>query len=426
MKNQTVIGLDFGSAYTKVGWRGGWDQSTALLSGLRLSEQGQFTVPTIAAQIKHAGKSDWVFGASAARQPPSRDVLVYRNWKSALLNESRPPAEWPDSTHVSQVAFQYFLALGKDLARKLNLKGIGEQAARICIPGRPAIKDVEGAELFLAEILEAAGWRLSEVEPFVSEPLSNLIGIVTSGRNATWQPPPISFQPHYRRTLQLDKMIEAPGLKEAVQSMSSHYDVLVVDVGAFTTDFGIIRIDTSFNQREVLRTRGEQESVDVGIRQLDEAVIDSLSTKSRDVLRNISWAEWDQLKSELYAGRPQQVLASSGHYHVVGAGKDAENIQHEISRFTDRISAEMHRFRSRVRGVVQAEALSGGGTFIPSVRAGLWGQDASAETMWKSIKRLGGAARQLDDRTRKLMSVVRRGGTALGACSVFFERNCRG
>ena len=88
MKNRLVVCVDFGSSYTKVAIRIGWDGFTVLADNWPMaSEELTFCIPSVVAKARRGSESEWLVGVDAANQPPGDGVTIYRNWKATLFDE---------------------------------------------------------------------------------------------------------------------------------------------------------------------------------------------------------------------------------------------------------------------------------------------------------------------------------------------------
>jgi hypothetical protein len=305
-------------------------------------------------------------------------------------------------------------------------------AVRVCVPKLEEAGD--RAEERITAILERAGLRPAKGRATVYEPESNAVGVLTRGRNATWYPPRVNFMPSPGRALLLRGMLEPGGLLQALRRMSGSFGVLVIDIGGFTTDFGYVEFDTSFSSNDWQRPSIVQRSYELGIRELDQAIYDSLGGEAREAVSALSSSDWDACKARLYRGEPV-VLDTPDHGKVtLGVGDDAARIAAAIRAFAARVNDARDHFSDEyVRGPINAQTLTGGGAMIDAIRevmASALGAEAGVQlfdlldeaeprrTLLLRDEPADEPAVEL--RARRNQELVR-GGSAMGGSSVFFE-----
>jgi hypothetical protein len=436
VKNRRLVSIDLGSAYTKVAVRRDWNGESALLRDLPLaSDEADFCVPSVVARVESRGGTRWMIGAAAAAQAPGDGVSIFRYWKARLFSTgpqaqvSRDEMGQATQAHggddYEQVAVQFFRGLRESLEHSPYGDDLAASTVRVCVP-RIDVADMEGR---VGSILHAAGWRPAHGRITVYEPESNACGMFTRGRNATWYPPAAPFTPRAGRSLHLMKMLEPEGLLQALRRMSGSFGVLVIDIGGFTTDFGYVQFDTSFSSNDWHRPQIVQQSYELGIRELDQAIYDSLDEAAQREIRRLSPSEWDAVKVDLYRG----AAVTLGTVRV-GGGDDAGRTAEALRNFADRVIAVRDTFcRDHVRGPINAQTLTGGGSMIAPLHAALvqalaTDEDARMYDLLdpdeprKTLVLRGGRVSEqaVEARARRNQELVR-GGSAIGGSSVFFE-----
>jgi hypothetical protein len=442
VKNRRLISIDLGSAYTKVAVRRDWNGESDLLRNLPLaSDEADFCVPSVVARVERRGGTRWMIGAAAGAQTPGAGIRIFRYWKARLFatgpqsrvsrdEMGQAPDASPDSDDYEQVAVQFFRGLRNSLEHSPYGVDVAASAVRVCVP-RIDVADMDGR---VGSILDAAGWRPAHGRVTVYEPESNACGMFTRGRNATWYPPAAPFTPRAGRSLHLMKMLEPEGLLQALRRMSGSFGVLVIDIGGFTTDFGYVEFDTSFSSNDWHRPKIIQQSYELGIRELDQAIYDSLNEDAQREIRRLSPSQWDALKVDLYRGAPVTLGDVRGERLTIGGGEDAERTAEALRRFAERVIAVRDTFiRDHVGGSVDAQTLTGGGSMIaPLHRAvvqalatdeharmyDLLDEDEPTTTLTLRGGRVSEQA--VEARARRNQELVR-GGSAIGGSSVFFE-----
>ncbi|MEP6836367.1 MAG: hypothetical protein ABJB74_23460, partial [Gemmatimonas sp.] len=166
MKNRLVVCVDFGSSYTKVAIRIGWDGFTVLADNWSMaSRELTFCIPSVVAKVRRGGESEWLVGVDAANQSPGDGVTIYRNWKATLFDElpsdvngaatqssatqssamqslatqslatqSSSMSTSPAPAFDPEVGIAFFSALRKALRERSSLLERDDIPVRICIP----------------------------------------------------------------------------------------------------------------------------------------------------------------------------------------------------------------------------------------------------------------------------------------------------
>ena len=411
MKNARILCIDFGSAYTKVALRPDWDDTVGLVREIPLADRDvSFCVPSVVARVERLGGPIWLVGQAAAEQCSGDGVAIYRDLKTRLFTER--PAEQEvkhtigsegfasrlirymgravagvkhtigsggfarhDARDYHEVGVIFFKELRDTLRKMIPGLDIGEYPLRLCIP---KLEKNPGARAVMIKIVQEAGWSLAENGETVYEPESNAIGVVTRGLNATWYPHPPPLRqwrfPNYRQMFGI-----AGGPLAAFRQVflekprrDFHYGVLVVDIGAFTTDFAYVEFDESFYDENVPRPEIIQISREVGIRELDRSVCDRMRPEVQHAIGRISMSDWEFAKRLLYCGKEAAIRNPEGGMLKIGTGSEATTIADAIEEFAARVVEEKRVFCSnKVRGRIDAQVLTGGGSMIPLVHNAL-------------------------------------------------------
>lgn len=441
MRNRRLISIDLGSAYTKVAIRRDWNGESELLRDLPLaSDEVDFCMPSVVARVEGQGGTRWIIGAAAGAQAPGDGIRIFRYWKARLFatgpqarvsrDEMGQAPEADGDDDYEQVAIQFFRGLRESLEHSPYGADVAASTVRVCVPRI----DVPDMDARVGSILDAAGWRPARGRVTVYEPESNACGMFTRGRNATWYPPAAPFTPRAGRSLHLMKMLEPEGLLQALRRMSGSFGVLVIDVGGFTTDFGYVQFDTSFSSNDWHRPQIVQQSYELGIRELDQAIYDSLDEDAQRAIWQLSPSEWDALKVDLYRGAPVTLGSVRGKPQVIGRGADAERTVEALRDFANRLITVRDTFlRDHVRGPINAQTLTGGGSMIAPLHGAVVKALATDEHARvydlldedeprRTLGLRGGNVREpeIEARARRNQELVR-GGSAIGGSSVFFE-----
>lgn len=437
MKNRLVVCVDFGSSYTKVAIRMGWDGFTMLADNWPMaSEELTFCIPSVVAKVRRGNESEWLVGIDAANRPPGDGVTIYRNWKATLFDEL-PVDATIDAAQSSalpafdpEVGIAFFTALRRALRERSSLLERDDIPVRICIP---KFGSVALAETRLASVLEQSGLLPATPRPTVFEPESNALGILSRGNNTTWLPKPVNFMPYKGREVDLPRMLDSMELRAAFRHMREYFGFLVIDIGFFTTDFGYVRFDTSFSTGDWNRPAIIQSSVALGIQDLDHMVRNCLSDDARNAVEQLSTTQWDALKANLYQGLPVVVTNPNGSVLTIGDGRDGEAVREAIRQFAEKVwSARQEFAATSLDGRVHAQVVTGGGSMIGGIKD-LLAVRSSAEMenngddfvstmapIYKRVSKHSAETASPEARARRDTQLVR-GGSAIGGASVFFE-----
>lgn len=469
-----VFCIDFGSGFTKVALRRDPGADAELLSprGARADEMA-FCIPSLAVVDRTAARMVPEFGAKAAMRSAGNGIEIYRNWKKWLFatptvphpNQQPPLDALLHSNDLRTLAAKYGVNAGQliqlqhlvasarafggasggravsqeaqqqnfasilaphffhwlrevvlDACAGLRTTGLDYAAipVRLSVPAfamdngepHPGCKT-------LIDAMGKAGWRLHPNRPLVAEPYANAIGILTKGQNVL-----------NRSRLHLGQMFSKGPLITSLKDPEHHpgYRALVIDVGAFTTDFAAItlRPDGEAVENPDLAFQVKQRSVPLGISDLDSRVSESLPKDKGEWLRDKAPAlDWDDFRRAVYAEGKGFRKAEIG---VIGGPADADAIRGSLAGFAGELVQAAESFCGELEQTgLQELILTGGGNFIPSVRESLQQACQSGERTFAKIhapaaKRVAGGPSMV-----KLDEQFTRGGTALGGSSLFFE-----
>jgi len=428
----TILSIDPGSSYTKVAIRRGWNQDSDLIRDLSLEEERVYCFPSIVAKVETRGRVEWLTGEAAFGRPRGGDENIYENWKKHVFPVDRDRA---DGEYL-EVALNYFRGL-KTLLGKLDERVINAPC-RIAIPSLPHAAE-QAAEL--VAIARTAGFKMLSTRPWIFEPEANAVGVFTRARNASR----VFDGSPTRYPIYLD-MFEKQGplafaREKSLQKAGSEpgrdaFRLLVVDVGAFTTDVGCVEYRMpELDIEQFQRPKVNQLSWALGIEEVDKAICRRLARKKRTHIESMPASDWEGLKRRLYHALETELVTEEGSL-IIGGHADYAIVEEEMTEFAKRVVEAVAEFcdGSEVRPF-QA-LITGGGLAIPSLRAqlakGIRAKfDVEAANLLdpdeprKALlpKPLWDSEWNPDEteaRARvQLNHELARGGSALGACSVF-------
>jgi len=435
---EAALCLDLGSAYTKIGFRESGGTRTRLLrtEGGGGEDEG-VCIPSVAAWRERDDR--WVFGAEAADLVEGNGIRVFRNWKQDLFpaggrggGRRRPalPAEptereerqalgsGPGSYLRARTVARRFLGWLRSEVVPPRVPGFdpGRTAARLCVPDfalfTPQAMDLD-------RLMESVGWG-GRAPRGCSEPLANVTGVLTDGRNAVMEPEPGSG----RWFANLPDMFR-PGHVRSVTQVSragregdgEEHSTLVVDIGAYTTDFALLSVDVS---RRGVFPLSETGSSPLGIHELDRRLREAVPPRLGAQLERLSGREWERLHRVVYGERREWELPGGGG--TIGRGPDAQAaVGRVLARFGLEVAAAMTGFLDRHRPpCIQEVILTGGGNRIPELSGVLRHALAGRRVTVFYLPRAG-TGNRCGAEEMELSSELIRGASAIGGASVVFD-----
>ena len=470
---ERVFCVDFGSAYTKVALRRDPQARGELVACADIAE---LWAPTVVAADWSTGEARLDFGYKAAGIKPGGPIKVYTDFKkdlfSTAVDASGPPpldallqseefaalaakynvlpsqvaglrmmtgaaraivggagdrvgtTEARRQDEAKRVAYHYFKWLRErvmDACGTLPATGLkyADIPLRVTVPvlgegGDPA---QHPGCLRLREALGSTGWKLDD-RLFVSEPESNAVGILTQASNALTK----------KQKINLGEMFGKGPLITVLKGDPHHptYRALVIDVGAFTTDFAALSVDTggtAFDTSAGAAFGVTQHSVRLGVTNLDASVRAALPTEKQGLLDGLPRKDFEEFQFSAYTEgigyRP------SGARVAIGGDADRDAVQTALAAFSKRLVDEVTAFCEQLQPASMQELiLTGGGNNIPTVRDTLlhaatqFGDQQIVKTHAPGIRRVKGGppVDKLDDN-------YTRGGSALGGASIYFEKS---
>jgi hypothetical protein len=419
MKNEKLLSIDLGTAYTKVAVRRGWDHAAEVLTAdPRASDEDRFCVPSVVACANRNGAEKWLFFGEAADTAPGASTRVYRYWKPQLF-------EGPEASQEALgIAIRYLTAL-RQLVAGIDRRLVN-YPVRLCVP---KIGHSDTIHQIASTVLLESGWSAATGDCYAYEPTANACGLLTRGRNLSWTPPPIDFQPHRGRQRDLSGMLDRHGLMRWLQSMHEQYRVLVLDIGAFTTDFGLVEFNTRFDREKWQFDRVAQESVRIGIRDLDKLLWERLPEEQREAIKRATTRQWEDRKRRVYSGQAAAFRHPNGGIIEIGGAADRELIESAIGDFSTEVIQALERFRAaNSQGRLHAYMVTGGGLNIRLVREAIVTALSSRRTgrffdlrAEEEPEQAGLTLPREIEKRRRENQILVRGASAIGGASLFFE-----
>ncbi len=401
------ICIDFGSSFTKVALRAGWDQRTLFLEDRAILDPLQrICVPSTVCEIKTGGSSNWVCGKKAMQMSPSADVVLHRNWKSQFIK----PEDSPPPSRLA-AAGKFFEWLRQEVARHQSFAEFVDAPVRVCLPDFKILGQWKG---YFGQLLIQAGWNCQDSEFLENEPYTNMLGVLTCGRNAThvWQ---------NERNLTMDEMFDRSGgllyakRRALLTDKPKDFGVMIVDVGAYTTDFAYLYFPdaSEFDPPDPVT-----ESQVLGIRELDAELESAFGPVHAQQIRGLSTEEFEKMRRALLIG-DTYALPSGG---MLGIREHQPLVAEAVQRFARRVIGCLDEFQSAKTQRLDLAILSGGGSLISgiggAVRLHLEGKGVRVQDYGDGLFKSGDGTAE-DQRIRNAPLV--RGASAIGGCSVYVD-----
>lgn len=250
--------------------------------------------------------------------------------------------EHKNALHVAGRFIQWLRQQVLAACERLPGAGLKYEAipARLAVPAFGHGRGIEthpGCQALLSA-MQRAGWDLHPEQALVTEPYSNAIGILTKAKN--------SRTPAGR--IDLGGMFAKGPLITVLKDPTIHssYRALVIDVGAFTTDFAHVELDTegkvvddpaaSFNVT--------QHSVPIGISNLDAHVAGVLAPDKAAWLLDPPAYEADRFRQSVYGlGKAFNLNLPEGPARI-GEGIEMGAIRDAIESFGRELAAGVAEF----------------------------------------------------------------------------------
>jgi hypothetical protein len=275
--------------------------------------------------------------------------------------------------------------------------------------------------------MDLSGWNDPTLILKVREPHANTLGLFTDGRNAVrrngagecWASKPEMFDDGayqnnlYMRTLRQYLLGGTHG---------NLLTVMVVDIGAFTTDLAKLTFDFSEPADGLRALRQESHALGV-INQLDKPLFQAIENRHGFSWARHSFNDTEGCKSNLYQNQPHPLLTYVNHSPVtleLGTGEDIELITSATKRFATAVWEKIAAFATDE--VPSHVYLTGGGSRIKDVAETLRASIIGAGMRVVSVDNGEGASGTEAQRSwRQTGEGLQRLATAVGGASVLLQ-----
>jgi hypothetical protein len=279
---------------------------------------GSPLIPSLAIRTRDPAQP-WIFGRQAAAMNPNREMQVFQNWKANLFR----PQNDKDSVTAAIIAHRFFEWLRLKLERVTPIGiDVAKCQTRIAMP---AFDTFDENAVLLARCMDLSGWNDPTLILKVREPHANTLGLFAGGRNA------VTRYPDGRCEVSLSGVFEDDVYQNNVyfRALQQFHvwgvggnllTVMVVDIGAFTTDLAKLTFDFNADADGLRAIHQESHALGV-INELDKPLIAALEQH-----HGFRWSQ-EEYKVLLYQNQPWPLQAFvNGQPRTIelGAGENRE------------------------------------------------------------------------------------------------------
>lgn len=355
---EETVSIDLGASYTKVAIRRACEaKRTGIVEQQAkiLMVDNSPLIPSLAIHTRDS-RQPWVFGWTAANINPARNMEVFQNWKAKLFL----PRNNEDSATGVTVAGRFFEWLRAHLdSAGVNLKKCETRVAM------PAFRNFDDQAALIARCMDLSGWDDPSLVLKVTEPRANVLGLFSEGRNVVGRNRHGELLPNYGRMFgQQNVYIQAARGFVLHGGHGNLVTVMVVDIGAFTTDIASMTFDVTDISDGLSAIRQESHALGV-INELDRPLFAALEERHGISFSNLSFRECESLKRSLYNGTPYFLLTRSSGKDVsieLGDAKDTQTVESAAGKFAEAVWKKIGPIIDEQRP--ERVFLTGGGSLI--------------------------------------------------------------
>jgi hypothetical protein len=406
---EETICIDLGASYTKIARRlaitpnrnGTFSQESKIVSIDRVQ-----LIPSLAIRTRDM-ENPWIFGQDAAEMNPGADMQVFQNWKADLF---RPANDKVSGTAIV-IAHRFFVWLKS----KLEAQGVDFKKCQTRI-AMPAFDTFDERAELVARCMDLSGWDDPALILKVREPRANVIGMFAENLNFVRQGDEVGLGPDYGRMFGLENIyIRAARDFHLYGTRGNTVKIMVVDIGAFTTDIALLSFDVT-DPHEGLKMR-RQISWQLGvIDQLDKPMFATLGERhgfSPQELK-LPFKDYEELKKLIHRREKSESM------NIWVGGKKLQLDFGNAEDFEIAETAAKH-FAVQIWGNVSALAtaenperifLTGGGSLIATVSSEITRLAGQSGLRVQSVNQR---------RDNYGVETLERFATALGGCNVILQ-----
>lgn len=413
---EATLSIDLGASYTKVAYR-----SACIPTQVRPADQeakilmfdNSPLIPSLAIRTRNVGQP-WIFGRQAALMNPDGGMQVFQNWKADLFRSNNDK----DSATAVIIAHRFF----EWLRSRLEDMGIDVRQCQTRV-AMPAFDTFDENAVLLARCMDLSGWDNPTLILKVKEPHANTLGLFAGGRNRISLNGEGLLQPDYGRMWGQDNVyIRAARGSTLFDTHGNLLTVMIVDIGAFTTDLAALTFDVTASADGMSAIRQKSHELGV-INQLDRPLFASLGERHNFAWSDLQFDEAESCKKKLYQGQPSTLLTRVDGQSVqleLGGAEDLDLIETKAGQFATTIWEKIEAFAADSQP--SRVFLTGGGSLIQPVTESLK-NSLAARQMRVGVVTQGDAAEETGDRRswNKTGEGLQRLATALGGASVVLQ-----
>jgi hypothetical protein len=323
--------------------------------------------------------------------------------------------------------FRWLRSFVAPIANKYGIPDVSQHPVRIMLPNFGSHTSARGV---LIDILSEAGWKPATQYSAMPEPLANVIGVSTAGRNGVWEPTPGNINPNYKLMFRGAPLINAIRDFHLDRRAQQFYWMLAIDLGGYTTDFGMLGFDLDNYEDPISgvcegRKRLSTVSFAHGMQELDrmtgQVVGPDKAAHLAELLNDADQRRLETLHRRIYQ-RQGTYTTYSGL--VFRDGAEAAAIDECISGFADDVVRRAGEFlEANQYQEVDCVVLTGGGFYIPLIRDVVCrGLERYSPAGRRSVAHVPApASENLPPHWRRMESEFVRGATAAGGASIWFD-----
>jgi hypothetical protein len=357
---EETVSIDLGASYTKVAYRRAINPNhigTFEGESKILAIDGSPLIPSLAIRTRDP-QQPWFFGMVAAKMNPSLEMQVFQNWKADLF---RPANDKVSGTAIV-IAHRFFVWLKS----KLESAGIDLKKCQTRI-AMPAFNTFDERAELVARCMDLSGWDDPSLILKVTEPRANVIGMFAEGRNVVMNGQ-LGLNLNYRQMFGLQNVYVQAARNFALHGTHGNLvKILVVDIGAFTTDIASLTFDVTEHCEGLNIVR--QNSWPLGvINELDKPMFEKLGARHGFAQTDLSFDDSEELKKAIHnrTAWARNILSNGNRLQLnVSTNEDFEIAEAASKKFAAEIWGKLS-------ALVAAEIperifLTGGGSLIPAV-----------------------------------------------------------
>lgn len=362
MKRAT-ISVDLGSAYTKIAFRAPFPQHRSGTYAERDAHvamiQGWAMVPSIVARTGTAD-GPWTAGRQAAGMKPGGKVQLHQNWKPRFYSR-----EFDENTvDLVYIAGAFFGWLLKQL-RDAGVNPDNDCRVRVTFP---ALQSIDAQRNALRRCMVLNGWP--EDITLVLEPVANMIGTFSAGRNFVTAYGQMSYAPIFGEPdpscRDLDIIFKQVREHALGHRKARHLKVTILDCGSFTLDVATLNLDLhTTDHKELPVNQQTAKSWALGVtEQLDDICFGELFARHKLDRTSVTFEALELAKFDLYAGKEYSLVAPPRRALLGHSREDKDAIESALSTYANKIWERL----SSVWDGPEIVILTGGGVCINPVR----------------------------------------------------------